>query len=346
MADSDTSGVGDNSIIKFYCSNCNQKIRVPKIHSGKKARCPKCKSMLIIPNHSQGILSDNNKNNLNEPLTKKIDLEFVSKDYPEGYKVSDSAAGHNFNAREDYQAQKKINKLLEETQKPPKKRKLPWFIDIFLYPLNIPGLTMLAIIILIPFIIRVFVWLLGPFGFFLAVPGIIINAVIATYFFWYFVESLRDSANDGLRAPETFASTPGLGEMFWELFKTLGSLAFFIAPAVVYYMNTRVCDRVFWLLSGYAVFFFPMGLLAVVMFDSFSGLNPIVLVGSVLSTFFQYIGLVLLFSAVLYIAWVGMSTLPLWRIILKFIFCYLLLIAAHLLGRFYWRYKEKLNWDV
>ncbi|NIS51138.1 MAG: hypothetical protein GWN81_08145 [Phycisphaerae bacterium] len=25
---------------------------------------------------------------------------------------------------------------------------------------------------------------------------------------------------------------------------------------------------------------------------------------------------------------------------------YLTLVAAHLMGRFYWRYREKLNWDV
>jgi hypothetical protein len=25
---------------------------------------------------------------------------------------------------------------------------------------------------------------------------------------------------------------------------------------------------------------------------------------------------------------------------------YILLVVAHLLGRFYWRYQEKLNWDV
>ena len=37
-----------------------------------------------------------------------------------------------------------------------------------------------------------------------------------------------------------------------------------------------------------------MGLLACVMFDSIRALNPILLIGSILSTFFQYCGLVLL----------------------------------------------------
>jgi len=40
---------GGDFVIKFRCRNCNQKIRVPKIHADKKGRCPKCKNIVVVP---------------------------------------------------------------------------------------------------------------------------------------------------------------------------------------------------------------------------------------------------------------------------------------------------------
>ena len=36
-------------MINFNCTNCGQKINVPVMHAGKKGKCPKCKTMLVIP---------------------------------------------------------------------------------------------------------------------------------------------------------------------------------------------------------------------------------------------------------------------------------------------------------
>ena len=36
-------------MIKFHCKNCDQKFSVPEIHAGKKGKCPKCKSVVVIP---------------------------------------------------------------------------------------------------------------------------------------------------------------------------------------------------------------------------------------------------------------------------------------------------------
>ena len=92
-----------------------------------------------------------------------------------------------------------------------------------------------------------------------------------------------------------------------------------------------------------------MGLLAVIMFDSFAGLNPLLLIGSIFSTFFQYCGLVLLFcifgysSAKIFLAFRESGFLIYVSVAL---IIYLAMVAAHLLGRFYWRYNEKLYWEV
>ena len=113
----------------------------------------------------------------------------------------------------------------------------------------------------------------------------------------------------------------------------------------------------FWLLLTYGVLFLPMGLLSCVMFDSIRGLNPVLLVASMLSTIVQYCGLVLLIGVVIVILKVmtGMDVdrtqrEPISGLILGVIFygfsLYAALIISHLLGRFYWRYQDKLNWEA
>jgi len=90
-----------------------------------------------------------------------------------------------------------------------------------------------------------------------------------------------------------------------------------------------------------------MALLAVTMFDSVYGLNPLILLGSMLSTFPPYLGLVLALGALLFLIVKTNQALagdPLLGYAFGFAEYYLALVAAHLVGRFYWRYEEKLNW--
>jgi hypothetical protein len=101
-----------------------------------------------------------------------------------------------------------------------------------------------------------------------------------------------------------------------------------------------------------------MGLLAVVMFDSSTAFNPVLWLGSIFSTFFQYCGLVLLVTGIVLafsvLTGIGETEdaeqIPIGTKILEAVFSCLLLyivfVVAHLLGRFYWRNQEKLNWEV
>jgi len=243
--------------------------------------------------------------------------------------------------------------LEEESQaetEPVDERRLPWLIDIFLYPFSVPGLKSLAIFIGVPLLIDI-LWTILPIQlsclFYLIT--IVINIVIFVYIYWYFVECVRDSADGGVRAPEGLGSTPGFMGMFWQTVNVIGCLAVFFVPFVVYMLFARRADIIFWLLLIYAVFFFPMGLLAVIMFDSAIGLNPRLLVRSISSTFYPYCGLVLLFVTPIVI--IGMlytevQESRLWIFIIRSVVTYLALVGAHILGRFYWRYQEKFNWDL
>lgn len=102
-----------------------------------------------------------------------------------------------------------------------------------------------------------------------------------------------------------------------------------------------------------------MGILAVVMFDSVNGLKPTLLIRSIASTFFRYCGLVILFYGfgVLFVVLLVRMRLILIQnglfsgffliyIFSNIFFLYALLISGHLLGRFFYRYEDRLYWEV
>jgi DNA-directed RNA polymerase subunit RPC12/RpoP len=335
-------------VIKFDCKNCGGKFSVPEIHAGKKGKCPKCKNVILIPQ-----IQDTS------PLTtqsKTSNQKSAPKDSPHDLTLLEVPQ------KDRTQGQSTIQKYKEDPEEEPKidqpepvpKRKLPWIIDIFLYPMSVPGLVTLGIIIGIPLLIDITAMLFGIFGFFIAIPGLFAKIVVGLYLYWYIAECIRDSATGGLRAPETLGRAPGLGDMFLQLLEIVGCFALCFAPLLIYYQQTRNTDAIFWSLFAYAVFFFPMGLLSVVMFDSFSGLNPLLLIGSIFRTFFPYCAMVvalllagflttIITSAALQQSFVLALVLD---FLIRCIHPYLLLVTAHLLGRFYWRYQEKLRWEV
>ena len=341
-------------MIQFHCKHCGQKINVQDKASGKKGHCPKCRNIVVVPTSKDRVTSTGQRDTEAQKVNSKhsaYDLTLLN--VPPEHKVAEQSKSKDIPDKEA-----EVDKKTEETTRiektePAGRRKLPWIIDIFLYPISIPGIITLGIIIILPLLVNIAAGLLGRFGFFISIPGFyFIKIPVGLYFFWYLAECISDSAMGGLRAPETLGSAPGIGDMFWHTLKIVGCFAVFAGPPVYYVLYTHKIDAIFWALLGYAVFFFPMGLLAVVMFDSFSSLNPILLIGSILSVFFQYCGLVLI-SVVFALIVIAANKVPTdikGSIILgQVILCgllYFALIVAHLLGRFYWRYKKKLNWDV
>ncbi len=354
MASDQNNGEAAYFVIKLRCKNCGKKINAPEKYVGKKGKCPKCKAILVVPEPDNQI-SDESKSG-----SKTLALIPPILDVPTKQETQKPSIEWNETFEQTVEEAEDFRDELEEDHtEPPGKRKLPWPLDIFLYPISTPGLTILAIIIGIPLVFRIVVKLLSililrfpPLLVFLAlfVPiAFIVRIIMGLYLYWYFCECIRDSAAGGLRAPETMGGAPGLGDMFWQMIRVVVCCAFFFAPILIYFINTRETDIIFWSLLTYGVFFFPMGLLAVIMFDSFAGLNPFLFIASIFSTFFQYCGLIILFGLLSFLFIKTSSILPQSQILGFFLgigFIYLLIVAAHLLGRFYFRYQEKLYWEV
>lgn len=349
-------------MICFHCKNCGQKISVQDQFSGRRGKCPKCRAILTIPQPPAGDTGADLGSNANEPKgsLENTPYNLTLLDVPQEIKDRSQPTEQPDSSEAVYeQFRRSQGGLTTQQSDQIPQRKLPWIIDIFLYPISKPGLTTLGIIIGIPLLLKLIIMLLGAFTLVfppmlillavVAFARFIIDIVLGLYMYWYMCECIRDSAAGELRAPETIGNTPGLGEMFFQTLRIIGCFIFFIAPVLFYSQYAQKADFIFWSLMAYAVLFFPMGLLAVVVFDSISGLNPVLLLGSIFSTFFQYCGLVILFYGLGILLFIITSVIQqswILAYISGIVFIYLLLVAAHLLGRFFWKYQEKLNWEV
>ena len=92
-----------------------------------------------------------------------------------------------------------------------------------------------------------------------------------------------------------------------------------------------------------------MGVLVVFMFGSISALNPILIIGSIVDTFLPYCSLVLFLYVASWLIKMTIAILPPFlpvSLISRGLYIYLAMVSAHLLGWFYWWYKEKLDWEV
>ena len=367
---------GEGFVIEFRCHKCGQEFKVPEVQAGKKGRCPKCKNVVVVPTRPEAPAQSAGmvrftcsmcNQEIEEPETSAG--KFVECPHCNCYvavpsdKISAEKAGTSIQpCKGDDVSDKRseeLQRLEGETasQQPEvvEKRKLPWPIDILLYPASASGLKNVGAIAIGQ-----------PLAEFLSVCclGWILQIIIALYMFWHFCECIRDSACGGLRAPATFDIRPSLGQMLWGYLGLLACYLLFFGPVTFYRAHTELSQIetnavIFWSLQTYGIFFFPMAILAVVMFESVMGLNPVLIIRSIAATFLPYCGLIVLFYGLDVMFVIGVMrllsaarasgsilTLLLTPILVLAGFLWLLLVAGHLLGRFYWRYYEKLNWKV
>ncbi len=327
--------------IRFYCNNCGNKSTVSESYAGKKIRCPKCNNIIIIPAaESTGKTKTSSQySDYDQSLLDIQEQNIIQNQQIRQYEALEQADGFEQEPEEKSRAEESHGQ-----------RKLPWLIDIFLYPTSVPGLKNLAIFIGVPLLIDILGTILPiQLSCLFWLATMVIKILLFLYIYWYFAECVRDSADGWVRAPEGLGSTPGVAGMFWQTVNVIGCLAVFFTPFVFYMLYARRADIIFWLLLIFAVFLYPIGLLAVVLFDSALGLNPRLLIRSISSTFFPYFRLVVLFITsivLLSIVYMQVEDSPLWVFILRSVGIYIAFIAAHILGRFYWRYQDKLNWEV
>ncbi len=254
-------------------------------------------------------------------------------------------------------------------------RKLPFFIDIFLYPLTISGLVNMGIIFFAPFLIGIAARFLLWFFFVGPVIILFLYALYVGYVLYYLRLCVIDSSKGHLRAADIqYWQWPDKSDLLSQFLMVLASIAVCFCPAALFFILTEQTDIIFWFLLGLGLFFFPMSFLMVCLFDSVDSLNPFSIIKSIYNTFLPYLPLVVPFCLLTLICHFLLPALPRWRNaandysvlegILRYlaifihylvsfrfvgrmvVLFYLTMIAAHLLGRFYWLRKHELKWGL
>ena len=327
-------------MIKFRCENCGEKISVREVHAGKKGKCPKCGDVVIVPKIEK---RDAAKERGNAAAAGRHKSSLPVSDIHPKKQPANQTSKTNRVFADGFEVTYEQVRIPDETAEAPV-RKLPWLLDILLYPTSVPGLVNLGVFWTLPILL----WLIRRI---LPIPIVwsLVGGVIFAYICFYFGECIRDSALGGLRAPENIVGFPDMSDAVSRLMEIVACAVVFWGPASFYFIFSRKIDGIFWLLLSYGIFFFPMGLLALVMFNSTSAFNPFLWIASIFSTFFQYCGLVLFFCG---LGWLVSRVVYFFQGSLLFAwlfgaaFIYLAMVAAHLLGRFYYRNSRRLNWEV
>lgn len=228
------------------------------------------------------------------------------------------------------------------------------FLGLLAYPLNGPGLSIMAIYVLVPFLLWCF-FMIMPMA--LQYAGIFIllitKVLIGLSTFWYLTACIRASAEGQVRAPNVFEF--GQDDSFFDWFRQfiliVVTVLLCLVPAFLLRRFVGIEPAVFWAVLAVGVLVLPMALLSVVMFDGICGVNPILIISSIFSTLIPYLAVVLAFSVPIALL-VGLNIAsakapdPLVVLLVRAVGVYLLMLAACLLGRFFYNNEEKLRWDV
>jgi len=317
-------------MIQFRCGHCGVKLKAAQACAGKTQRCPACKAAIVVPAAHP---------------TFDADLLDIA---PRDETPNETGASGDIPAEpaEDLyeQAHHRDSQEAPSTDGP----KLPWPIDVILYPLRWISLIHLVALWLLLFYLCPFVMALGlgteyaPFVYTLPVA----------YAVYYFAECIRDRAGGGRHMPDYWMHPSELSkwDCVTQMFEVVGCVAVCFCPPAIYYVAREQADSIYWLLMAGGAFVFPMVLLSVVWFDSLSGLNPILVGGSILRTFVPYCGFVLLLCGIslLFVAMGfhlnGFYPLPTKDFLIRLVQLYLVFVEIALLGSFYHRHKDRLDW--
>lgn len=334
-------------MLRFRCPHCSVKLTAREDRAGKKVICPRCKGKMTIPYPPKP-----------DPVVPETqsDIQLIDPPTPLDGAMLELADKHQprEDAVDERQREEELLSAILPTSPPEHtgERKLPWPVDILLYPLNGPGLSYLGLVVGVPLVMDLIGALSILLTMALGLPFFLARCLIGLYSIWYLAECVRDSAQGGTRAPEAIADAPGLGDLFSRLLYLLAVYCVFVVPAIAYHSYTHEKDVVFWSLVVWAIAFFPMGLLAMAMFDASCALNPLLLLGSIFRTLLQYVGLLVVFALFALLAGILLRSTfnessPIWLPIVDAVLgYYAALIVAHILGRFYWRNRERLDWGI
>ena len=143
-------------------------------------------------------------------------------------------------------------------------------------------------------------------------------------------------------------------------FLVVGTSAFCFAPVIIHTIlssyqgltsNDLMMDPLWWILLLPALFYFPMGLLAVAMFNTAAALNPFLVIRSIFRVFPYYmvacgiLGIVFVASSMADRIGNPLAAIPIvGPVLLITLSLYFLTVEMRILGLIYLANREKLKW--
>ncbi len=225
------------------------------------------------------------------------------------------------------------------------------FTDALLYPANSDGLIQIAVAALGLWAVGLLGALLSPYlRYYAGLLVLMLRIMIVGYVVFYVGHCVYDSSQGGRRAPSlSLINMPDKGDLLSQLLLLVAGVAMCFWPLGLYRAFVGRMDIWFWILAGAGAFFLPMTLLTGTLFDGIDALNPVLIIRSILVTFPAYLGLVVALAVILMtvgaVNWIFLRIfMP--RVLSSAAYLYLLLMAGHLLGRFYRRQRDKLDWGL
>jgi hypothetical protein len=338
-------------MIHFSCQHCGTHLAVYEHQAGKCTTCPSCHLKVTIP-------STSSKSTANGSAPNDLyDADLL--EIPEIADIPGTQAYAQALAKEAQAESEKEVTVLPQ-------RPYPWPVDIFLFPLNKGGLLTLGTMfgtLLVCGMIVCLTWLITRL-----IPILIILLAIVVwiaflvlvlmslYYVWYMCECLRYSAEGYIRTPDTLGMAPGLMELFGQLLYIFIDVLLFIALNTALDTWLRPTGWATWLMQAGLLYLFLMTLLCVIITDSLAGLNPLLSLSAIYHTwpcFTVLVGFVGCMLAVPVALWqlltrIGLLSHNGWSLMGTMIclYPYLLLVAAHVMGCFYFRYEDNMKWDV
>lgn len=333
-------------MLEFRCSNCSQRLVVREDRAGRVSRCPRCKAEVTIPQASTPEPVVEIEDDELTLITPAKPLDGAMLNLPDERELRERVAERQ---REEERLLTSLG--VRRGDSLTGERRFAWPVDVLLYPTSGPGVTVLVLFVgahLLSELVRRFVPLVGRAGCVLVAVSFIFGLCAA----WYLAECIHDSARGGTRAPEFVGA--GQSEMWSRVSYLLAVCIIYFVPFVLYTMFAPGRDAIFWGLAAYTLVFFPIGLLAMVVNDSLSALNPLFLLGSIFRTLFSYIVLLIVLAAMGALLWLGSQVgmeeeemRPFWlEAVGLATSVYVAFVLAHVLGRFYWRNADKLDWGL
>ncbi len=336
-------------MIHFTCEHCGRRLSIADAHAGKQGRCPHCKQVVHVP--PTGVTPpaggpEPSREPAPAPQWSAQDEALLNLPHaPSGAPARASGDAASGADAQDTVPSEVADSGAAAPEAPPR------FTDVLLYPANLDGVVQIGILAFCVWLVRLVGILLAtyarPYG---GVLALIIYVIVAGYVLFYIGYCIYDSSRGGRRAPTvSLAHTPSIADLLSQLLLLLAGIAICLWPAAIYRGLTGRADGWFWVLGGTGAFFLPMSLLTAALFDGIDALNPVLIVRSILVTFPAYLGLVVwlaLLAGILLVLSSTLGRLPVPQVLSLAAYLYLSLIAAHLLGRFYWRRKDKLEWGL